>query len=254
MPPRPGGPLAGMKQRQRKHHARLHPALRRGGSVLALVFVPVGDGLVSALTSASGDSSAKPDHSPGSRPRRLGTRHRRPCRAPTGADSFLHCHQPRHCALPLRTGRNRSTREDGLRPCFTTDRAPEPAPGRRRPECPVSAGRGALRAVRCSTNLDERPDRPASRKAHRVRRCRARRRPSGQGHAELRRPRAPRRRPNGLAPIFTCAGGRSRCRGRGRSAWHVRRSGPIPFPGASCSLWWHLRPCALRDGLVVGHP
>ena len=35
--------------------------------------------------------------------------------------------------------------------------------------------------------------------------------------------------PNWLAPIFTRAGGLNRCRGRGRSAWRVRTSGPVPF-------------------------
>ena len=60
------------------------------------------------------DSSSEHDHSPGSHPRTLGMRHQRPCRAPTGADSFLHCHQRRHSAPGLRAGCNRSIREDGL--------------------------------------------------------------------------------------------------------------------------------------------
>ncbi len=149
-----------------------------------------------ALTAASGDSSSGHDHSPGSRPRRLGARHRWPCRALTGADSFLHCHQRRHSAPGLRAGRNRPTREDGLRPCFmkTTDQPNGPAPGRRRPEFPVSSGRGALRRVLCSANLDERPDCPAPRIAHRDWRGRTCRCPAGRGHDELQRARSPRRR------------------------------------------------------------
>jgi len=76
----------------------------------------------------------------------------------------------------------------------------------------------------------------------------------GRGHDELQRPRSPRWRRNGSGVISTAAGGHIRSRGRGRSAWPVRTSGPVPFPGAFCSLWRYLRPCALRDGLVVGHP
>ena len=153
-----------------------------------------------ALTAASGDSSSEPDHSPGSRPRRLGTRHRRPCRAPTGADSFLHCHQRRHSAPGLRAGRNRSTREDGLRPCFMkrTDQPNRAAPASRRPECPVSAG-GAGRsegfdAPRTSMNGLV----VASRTAHRGRRGRTCRRPAGRGHDELRWTRSPRWRRTAL--------------------------------------------------------
>ena len=94
---------------------RLHPALRREDCRFGAGVRCGRRRLGFALTAASGDSSSEHDHSPGSRPRRLGTRHRRPCRAPTGADSFLHCHQRRHSAPGLRAGRNRSIREDGLR-------------------------------------------------------------------------------------------------------------------------------------------
>jgi hypothetical protein len=34
---------------------------------------------------------------------------------------------------------------------------------------------------------------------------------------------------NGLGSVFTRVGGLICCRGRGRSAWHVRTSGPVPF-------------------------
>jgi hypothetical protein len=66
------------------------------------------------------------------------------------------------------------------------------ADGDRNARCPP--GRGALGKVHRSANLDERPDRPAPREAHRDRRCRICRRWAGRGHDELQRPRSPRRR------------------------------------------------------------
>jgi hypothetical protein len=235
----------------------MRPALRRGDCRSGAGVRCGRRRLGFALTAASGESSSEPDHSPGSRPRRLGTRHRRPCRALTGADSSLHCHQRRHAAPGLRAGRNRSTREDGLRPCFmkTTDQPNGPASGRRRPEFPVSAwGRGALRRVRYSANLDERPDRPAPRTVHRSWRGRTCRRPAWRGYDELRRTRSPRWRRTGSprsspVPVDSIVALGVDVQ-RGMSA----RADRFLFAGACCSLWRYLRPCALRDGLVVGHP
>lgn len=101
-----------------------------GSAVLALVFASVGDGLVPALTAASGDSSSEHDHSPGSRPHGLGTRHRRPCRAPTGADSSLRFRQRRHSTPGLRAGRNRSIRNGRAAPLVVGETETGPAPGR----------------------------------------------------------------------------------------------------------------------------
>jgi hypothetical protein len=232
----------------------MHPALRCGDCRSGAGVRCGRRRLVFALSAASGDSSSEPDHSPGSHPRRLGVRHRRPCRAPTGADSFLHCHQRRHSAPGLRTGRNRSTREDGLRPCVTTDKPDGPAPdsGDRVPGLRRGAGRSEGFAVlRTSMN-----GQIAKRRAKLIATGGVGLAVvgPGRGHDELQRPRSPRWRRNGSGVISTAAGGHIRSRGRGRSAWPVRTSGPVPFPGAFCSLWRYLRPCALRDGLVVGHP
>jgi len=76
----------------------------------------------------------------------------------------------------------------------------------------------------------------------------------GDGHDELRRTRSPRWRRtasprSSLVPVDSSVAAGVDVQ-RGMSA----RADRFLFSGAFCSLWRHLRPCALRDGLVVGHP
>ena len=150
------------------------PAPLWRGSVVA-----VGDDLAPALTAASGDSSSKPDHSPGSRLRELRTRHRRPCRASTVADSSLRSRPSP--ALRIRTFTPDATARPDIEDdaaggarSFIRNRRIGAAPGTRRPGIPTTGG-----ADRCDLSVST--PRAAMivqigrrRGGHRVLRCRGR--------------------------------------------------------------------------------